>query len=98
MMGGAFPDGRAGLSFETAAGLSSSVILGPETRGTLDHILLSQIRDFLNLKDHDPIFISPGNREAQLAVYIASVYGPHRKHRFQQFLHRCEYVAKKHQR
>jgi hypothetical protein len=26
--------------------LASAVILGPETRGTRDHILLSQIRDF----------------------------------------------------
>jgi hypothetical protein len=45
-MWGALSDERAGLSFTTAPGLASAVIFGSETRGTRDHILLSQIRDF----------------------------------------------------
>jgi hypothetical protein len=44
--GGALSDERAGLSFRIAAGLVSAIILGAETRGTRDHILLSQILEF----------------------------------------------------
>jgi hypothetical protein len=44
--------------------LASAVILGSESRGTHDHILLSQIRE--NLEAQDPVFISPRNRVAQL--------------------------------
>jgi hypothetical protein len=40
--------------------LASAVILRSESRGAHDHILLSQIRNFLNLEDQVPIFISPG--------------------------------------
>jgi hypothetical protein len=40
--------------------------LGLESRGTRDHILLSQIRDSPNLEDQVPVFISPMNRVAQL--------------------------------
>jgi hypothetical protein len=40
--------------------LASAVILGSESRGTRDHILLSQIRDSPNLEGQDPVFISPG--------------------------------------
>jgi hypothetical protein len=39
--------------------LASAVILGSESRGTHDHILLSQIRDFPNLEGQVPVFISP---------------------------------------
>jgi hypothetical protein len=35
-----------GLPFTIAAGLASGFILGSESRGTSDHILLSQIRNF----------------------------------------------------
>jgi hypothetical protein len=35
-----------GSTFEIDAGLDSVVVLGSESRGTRDHILLSQIRDF----------------------------------------------------
>jgi hypothetical protein len=42
----ALSDERMGLSFTIAAGLASAVIVGSEFRGTRDHILLSQIRDF----------------------------------------------------
>jgi hypothetical protein len=41
-------------------------ILGSESRGTLDHILLSQIRDSPNLEVQVPVFISQRNRVAQL--------------------------------
>jgi hypothetical protein len=40
--------------------LASAVILGSDSRGTRDHILLSQIRDSPNLQGKAPVFISPG--------------------------------------
>jgi hypothetical protein len=46
--------------------LASAVILRSESRGTHDHIFLSQIRDFPNLEDQVHVFISPRNRLAQL--------------------------------
>jgi hypothetical protein len=46
--------------------LASAFILGYESRGTRDHILLSQIRDSQNLEGQVPLFISPRNRVAQL--------------------------------
>jgi hypothetical protein len=46
--------------------LASAVILGSESHGTHDHILLSQIRDTSNLEGQFPVFISPRNTEAQL--------------------------------
>jgi hypothetical protein len=46
--------------------LASAVILRSESRGTHDHILLSQIRDSANLEGQLPVFISPRNRVAQL--------------------------------
>jgi hypothetical protein len=46
--------------------LASAVILGSESRGTRDHILLSQIRDSPNLEGQVSVFISPRNRVAQL--------------------------------
>jgi hypothetical protein len=39
--------------------LASAVILGSESRGTRDHISLSQIRDSPNLEGQVPVFISP---------------------------------------
>jgi hypothetical protein len=47
-------------------GLASAVILRSESRGTHNHILLSQIRDTPNLEGQVPVFISPRNRVAQL--------------------------------
>jgi hypothetical protein len=38
--------------------LASAVILGSESRGTHDHILLSQIRDSPDLEGQVPVFIS----------------------------------------
>jgi hypothetical protein len=46
--------------------LPSAIILGSETRGTHDHILLSQIWDSPNLEGEVLVFISPRNRVAQL--------------------------------
>jgi hypothetical protein len=46
--------------------LASEVILEPESCGTHDHILLSQIRDSSNLEDQVPVFISPKNMVVHL--------------------------------
>jgi hypothetical protein len=46
--------------------LASTVILGSESSGTHDHILLSQIQVSSILEGQIPIFISPRNRVAQL--------------------------------
>jgi hypothetical protein len=46
--------------------LASAVIFGYESRGTYDHILLSQIRDSPNLEGQVPVFISPRNMVSQL--------------------------------
>jgi hypothetical protein len=46
--------------------LDSAVILGSESRGTHDHILLCQIRDSPKQEGNVPEFISPRNRVAQL--------------------------------
>jgi hypothetical protein len=58
--------------------LASTVILGYESNGTHDYILLSQIRDSLSLEDQVPVFISPRNRVIRLypqelgSLFIAS--------------------------
>jgi hypothetical protein len=46
--------------------LGSAVILKSESCWTHDHIPLYQIRDPPNLEGQVPVFISPGNRVAQL--------------------------------
>jgi hypothetical protein len=46
--------------------LASEVILGSESLGAHDHILLSQIRDSPNLEGHVPVFISPRDMLARL--------------------------------
>jgi hypothetical protein len=46
--------------------ITSAVILGSESRGYHNHILLSQIRDAPNLEGKVPVFISPRNRADQL--------------------------------
>jgi hypothetical protein len=51
-----------------------------ESNGTYDYILLSQIRDSLNLEGQVPVFISPRNSVARLypqamgSLFVAS-YG-----------------------
>jgi hypothetical protein len=57
---------------------SPAVSLWCESRGTRDHILLSEIRDSPNLEGQVPVFISPRNRVAQLyrqalgSLFVAS--------------------------
>jgi hypothetical protein len=46
--------------------LASAVILGFDSHGTHDHILLSGIRDSPNLEDQVPLLISPRNKVALL--------------------------------
>jgi hypothetical protein len=46
--------------------LTSAVILGSQSCGTHDHILLYQILDSTNMEGQVPVFISPRNRVAQL--------------------------------
>jgi hypothetical protein len=46
--------------------LARAVNLGSESRGTRDHILLTQIRDSPNLEGQAPVLISPRNTVAQL--------------------------------
>jgi hypothetical protein len=58
-----------GLSFtidELTLVLASAVILGSESSGSHDHILLSQIRDSPKLEGQVPVFISSRKRIAQL--------------------------------
>jgi hypothetical protein len=58
--------------------LVSTIILGSESHGIYDHILLPQIRGFPNLEGQVPVFISPRNRVAQLypqalgSLFVAS--------------------------
>jgi hypothetical protein len=69
LMWGALSDERTGLSFTIAAG-PRQCILGSESGGTYDHILLSQIRDSPDLERQVPVFISPRNRVAQLYTQV----------------------------
>jgi hypothetical protein len=46
--------------------LASAGILRSESRGTRDHILVSQVRDSPNLESQVPLFIYPMNRVARL--------------------------------
>jgi hypothetical protein len=58
--------------------ISSAVILGSESRGTHDHILVSQIRDSPNLEAQVPVFISPRKGVTQVhpqalgSLFVAS--------------------------
>jgi hypothetical protein len=55
-----------GLSLLLLLALAKTVILRFESRGTHDHILLSEIRDFPNLEGQVPVFIYPSDRVVQL--------------------------------
>jgi hypothetical protein len=46
--------------------LASAVILRSESRGTHDHILMSQIRDSPNLEGQVLVYMSPRNKVAQV--------------------------------
>jgi hypothetical protein len=52
-MWGALSDERTGLCLQLLLGLASAVILGSESRGTRDHILLTQIRNFPFVASYD---------------------------------------------
>jgi hypothetical protein len=54
------------MSFTIAAGPRQRSHYQVGVRGTHDHILLFQIRDFPNLEGQVPVFISPRKRMAQL--------------------------------
>jgi hypothetical protein len=64
--------------FQLLLVLASAVIHRSESRGTYDHILLSQIRESPNLEDQVPVFIYPRNRVARLypqalgSLFVAS--------------------------
>jgi hypothetical protein len=83
--------------------LASAVILGSESRGTRDHILLSQIRDFLSVAFYEPQGYGGGVRPRLYTgltrcLKLSSLYRhePHRKHRFitlRLLLQRCVYLA-----
>jgi hypothetical protein len=49
--------------------LTSAVILRSDSRESRDHILLSQIRDSLDLEGQVPVFISHRNRVVQLYTH-----------------------------
>jgi hypothetical protein len=66
LMWGAFSVKRRVCHLESLLVLASAVILGSESLGTHDHILLSQIQDSPNLEGQVPVFISPRNRVAPL--------------------------------
>jgi hypothetical protein len=55
-------------------GLASTVIHGSKSRGTHDHILLSQILDSPNLEDQVPVLISPRNTVDQLVLPRTCLY------------------------
>jgi hypothetical protein len=67
-----------GLSFTIAAGPRQRSNFRSESRGTYDHILLSQIRDSPNQEGQVPVFISSRNRVAQVypqamgSLFVAS--------------------------
>jgi hypothetical protein len=76
-VGGSLPRERV-CRLQLLLVLASPVILGSESCGTHDHILLSRIRDSPNLEGQVPVFISPRNRVARLypqelgSLFVAS--------------------------
>jgi hypothetical protein len=81
---------------------ASTVILGSESRGTRDHILLSQIRDFpfrrlLRLAGLRWRYSTPPPHGCTLTrLSRSSDIAPertHRKHRFKQYFHCCARAA-----
>jgi hypothetical protein len=57
--------------------VASTIILRSESRGTHDHILLSQIRDSPNLEGQVPIFISP-----EISLYVYNRGTDHKENTF----------------
>jgi hypothetical protein len=65
-MWGDLSDERTGLPFTIAAGPRQCSHSRVESRGTRDHILLSQVRHSPNLEGQVPVFIYPRDRLARL--------------------------------
>jgi hypothetical protein len=68
--------------------LTNTVILGSESRGTRDHILLSQIRDFpfchfLRLAGPRWRYLTPPPHGISVVLLITHSHEPNRKHRFE---------------
>jgi hypothetical protein len=66
LMWGDLSDERTALWFTTDVGPRQSVLLGSDSHGTHDHILLFQTRGSPNLEGQVSVFISPRNRVALL--------------------------------
>jgi hypothetical protein len=60
-------DEKTGLPFTVAVGPRQR-ILRSESRGSHDHLLLSDILDYSKPQGQVPVFISPRNRVAQLIL------------------------------
>jgi hypothetical protein len=83
--------------------LARAVILGPDSRETHDHILLSPIRDSHKLEGRVPVFITASNRVAQLypqtlgslsvASYVSQIYGRNIRTRLHEVVDGCRYIA-----
>jgi hypothetical protein len=58
--------------------LASVVVLRSQSRGTHDHISLSQIRDSPNLEGQVAVIISPTNWVALIACLTVPLHGPSR--------------------
>jgi hypothetical protein len=77
-MWGTLSDDRMGCRLQLLLVLASAFIFGSDSRGTHDHVLLSQIRDSTNLEGQVPVIISLRNRVAQLypqamdSLFVAS--------------------------
>jgi hypothetical protein len=70
--------------------LASAVILGSESRGTHDQILLSHIRDFPNLEGQVPIFISAQLYAQALGfLFVASSSRKHNSSYWSVSAHTC---------
>jgi hypothetical protein len=70
--------------------LAIAVVLGSESRGTRDHILLSQIRDFLSRRLRLAGYSTPslhGNEWMNQSQSYFRTGEPNREHHFQQFLY-----------
>jgi hypothetical protein len=59
-MWGVLSDEKTGLLFTNLLVLARAIILGSDSHGAYDYILLSQIRDSPNLESQIPLFNIPG--------------------------------------
>jgi hypothetical protein len=78
---GALSHERTGLSFTITADFASAVILGSESCGIHDHILLSQIRDSSNLEGQVPHIYVP-QWQGGPVIFLDTEFHFHRLLRF----------------